>query len=90
LACRNRVPYGEKTICQRRKAVYRKNYLKFPRGDAGLPQNRWRKSGKLAGAEVPDLVLVDIKLLDMSGYDVARRLRANRGARTWRPAIRRC
>jgi CheY-like chemotaxis protein len=37
------------------------------------------KALQAAGAEVPDLVLVDIKLPDMSGYDVARRLRANPG-----------
>jgi CheY-like chemotaxis protein len=37
------------------------------------------KALQAAGAEVPDLVLVDIKLPDMSGYDIARRLRANPG-----------
>lgn len=28
-----------------------------------------------AGGEVPDLVLIDLNLPDMSGYDIARRLR---------------
>lgn len=32
-----------------------------------------------ANAEIPDLVLIDINLPDMSGYDIARKLRSDPG-----------
>jgi DNA-binding response OmpR family regulator len=35
------------------------------------------KALQAARTEVPDLVLIDINLPDMSGYDVARNLRSN-------------
>ncbi len=37
--------------------------------------------------ECPDLILLDINLPDIDGYEVARRLRANKGAQLYVPII---
>jgi two-component system cell cycle response regulator DivK len=37
--------------------------------------------------ERPDLILLDINLPDIDGYEVARRLRANKGAQLYVPII---
>jgi CheY-like chemotaxis protein len=53
-------------------------FLWAPDGLSGL---------SMVGTECPDLILLDINLPDIDGYEVARRLRANKGAQLYVPII---
>jgi len=53
-------------------------FLWAPDGLSGL---------NMVGTERPDLILLDINLPDIDGYEVARRVRANKGALLYVPII---
>jgi two-component system cell cycle response regulator DivK len=53
-------------------------FLWAPDGLSGL---------SMVGTECPDLILLDINLPDIDGYEVARRLRANKGSQLYVPII---